>query len=341
MQQSKNALLVTYYWPPAGGPGVHRWLRFSSFFAENGVKLSVYCPEDAAWPITDTKLNEQVHPSLKIIRRKIFEPHKYLGKKNNPNVGGGLTAGKKESIVQKLIIWIRGNLFIPDARVFWINPSVRFLHDYLKNHPEIDTLITTGPPHSLHVIGRNLKRKNKHLNWVADFRDPMAQPGYPSDPRTRQCYLGIEADAMERASYSVFTTPGAARVYKERYPERASRIRVLENGFDEESFSVAAQMAPHIQRGTAVTGPLLLLHSGVVYPTERDPSHFFEALARLRKNRLLSPADLRIRFRAAVHETLLCQLAADHGGGNCRLHLSHRGRRKAYAGLSAERRDQR
>lgn len=232
MQHSKNALLVTYYWPPAGGPGVHRWLRFSSFFAENGVNLSVYCPEDAAWPIIDTKLNEQVHPSLKIIRRKIFEPHKFLGKKNNPNVGGGLTAGKKQSIVQKLIIWIRGNLFIPDARVFWINPSVRFLHDYLKSHPEIDTLITTGPPHSLHVIGRNLKRKNKQLNWVADFRDPWTEidfyqdllPGKWADQRQK----AFEKSCLQEADL-VLTVSDACAEGLELIGNR--KVEVITNGF--------------------------------------------------------------------------------------------------------------
>lgn len=175
MPTLKHVLLICYYWPPAGGPGVHRWLRFSNYFKENGYQLHVYCPEDAAWPIQDTKLLTEIPTDVKVIRRPIFEPHKYLGKKVNPNVGGGLTKTGKSSIAQKLVIWVRGNLFIPDARVFWIKPSVRFLQNYLKQNPEISNVISTGPPHSMHVIARNLKRKNPSLHWLADFRDPWTQ----------------------------------------------------------------------------------------------------------------------------------------------------------------------
>lgn len=232
MDQKKNALLVTYYWPPAGGPGVHRWLRFSSFFPENDVQLTVFCPDDAAWPIVDEQLQKQVHPALTILRKKVFEPHKYLGKKNNPNVGGGLTASKKQSFIQKAIIWIRGNLFIPDARVFWIRPSVRFLHAYLKSHPEIDTIITTGPPHSLHVIGRNLKRKNQRIKWVADFRDPWTEidfyqellPGAWADKRQKAFEKSclVEADLVLTVSDACAT--GLAMIGQRK-------VEVITNGF--------------------------------------------------------------------------------------------------------------
>lgn len=171
----QTALLITFYWPPSGGPGVHRWLRFSQFFKKNNWNLHVYCPKDAAWPMLDIELEKQVSPEIKIVRRKIFEPHKYLGKKNNPNVGGGFTKNKKSGFLQRLIIWVRGNLFIPDARVFWIKPSYYFLNKYLKNHPEIDTIISTGPPHSMHLIAMRLKKKHPNLKWVADFRDPWTE----------------------------------------------------------------------------------------------------------------------------------------------------------------------
>lgn len=267
----KNALLVTYYWPPAGGPGVHRWLRFSSFFAENGVQLTVYCPEDAAWPIIDPKLNDQVSPSLKIIRRKILEPHKYLGKKNNPNVGGGLTAKKKQSIVQKLIIWTRGNLFIPDARVFWINPSVRFLEKYLKNHPEIDTLITTGPPHSLHVIGRNLKRNNKKLKWVADFRDPWTDidfyqdllPGKWADKRQK----ALEKSCLQEADL-VLTVSDACAEGLQLIGER--NVEVITNGF----------IFPETVTKVELDSQFSIAHIGSM-SFSRNPEAVWSALARM------------------------------------------------------------
>jgi hypothetical protein len=141
----------------------------------------------------------------------------------------------------------------------------------------------------------------------------MAQDGYPADPQTWQSFKRIEADAAAHARFCVFTTPGAARIYQQRYPAQADRMIVLENGYDEESFaSVAPQ--PQTDASTALgKRPLILLHSGIVYPSERDPTQLFEALGRLQKAGTLSPADLHIRFRASVHDDLLQSLAEAHG----------------------------
>lgn len=146
-------------------------MRFSNYFNENGCHLTVFCPEDAAWPEVDPALLEQVPEGVTVIRRKIFEPHKYLSN----TAGTGFTEQGKPSLFKRFITWIRGNLFIPDSRVFWIRPSVRYLSKYLKNHPEITTIVSSGPPHSAHVIGLRLKKKFKQIHWVADFRDPWTQ----------------------------------------------------------------------------------------------------------------------------------------------------------------------
>ena len=146
MENEKNVLLITYYWPPSGGAGVHRWLRFSNYFKENNCNLTVYCPQDAAWPAIDENLNKEVSNDVTIIRRKIFEPNKFLNR--GKKAGVGFTQSKKQSSLQKAMIWVRGNLFIPDSRVFWIKPSARFLSDYLKNHPEPEEIeyYLCGPP---------------------------------------------------------------------------------------------------------------------------------------------------------------------------------------------------
>lgn len=174
MSNLRHALLINYHWPPCGGPGVHRWLRFSRYFSENGWKLTVYAPEKAAWTTLDEKLVELVPTDVTVIRKPIFEPQRYLSKNLNP-VGQAGLARKKKSFIQDLIIWIRGNVFVPDARVFWIRPSVQFLDRYLKSHPEIEVIISSGPPHSLHVIAERLKKKHPSLRWIADFRDPWTQ----------------------------------------------------------------------------------------------------------------------------------------------------------------------
>ena len=175
-----------------------------------------------------------------------------------------------------------------------------------------DVIWSTYPIATAHVIAAKLHRKTG-IPWVADFRDPMAQDDYPADPITRQKYRDIEAHAAAHAHCCVFTTPGAARIYQQRYPANASRMRVLENGYDEESF---ASVATQPQANTATElgkRPLIMLHSGIVYPSERDPTQLFAALGHLQKAGTLTPADLRIRFRASVHDDLLQSLAQAHG----------------------------
>ncbi|MDP5011673.1 MAG: glycosyl transferase family 1 [Crocinitomicaceae bacterium] len=232
MEKERSALLITYYWPPAGGAGVHRWLRMSRYFKENKVNLHVYCPQDAAWPIIDLALNEEVSPDLTIVRRKIFEPHRYLGSKNNPNKGAGITQNKKAGIVQRFIIWVRGNLFIPDARVCWIRPSARFLKNYLKEHPEIDTIISTGPPHSMHLIARRLKHKFPTLNWVADFRDPWTEidfyqellPGKWADFRHKRLEKSVLSEANTIVTVSAACAEGLSSIV-------GRKVEVVTNGF--------------------------------------------------------------------------------------------------------------
>jgi hypothetical protein len=178
-----------------------------------------------------------------------------------------------------------------------------------------DVIWSTYPIATAHVIASALHRKSG-IPWVADFRDPMAQDGYPVDPRTWQSYQRIEADAAARARFCVFTTPGAARMYQQRYPGMAERMVVLENGYDEESFlSVQVPLAGQAQgfaTSSAQERPLVMLHSGIVYPSERDPTQLFEALGRLKQAGTLMPQELRIRFRASVHDDLLKSLAQTH-----------------------------
>jgi glycosyltransferase involved in cell wall biosynthesis len=232
LEKERSALLITYYWPPAGGAGVHRWLRMSRYFKENGVNLHVYCPQEAAWPIIDTQLNAEVSSDLTIVRRKIFEPHRYLGSKNNPNKGAGITQNKKDGLVQRFIIWVRGNLFIPDARVCWIRPSARFLKKYLKEHPEIDTIISTGPPHSMHLIARRLKSHFPQLNWVADFRDPWTEidfyqellPGKWADSRHKRLEKAVLSEANTIVTVSAACAEGLSSIV-------GRNVEMVTNGF--------------------------------------------------------------------------------------------------------------
>ena len=303
MEDKKTALLITYYWPPAGGAGVHRWLRLSNYFIENGWKLHVYCPENAEWPIIDNELQKQVTSDLTIIRKSIFEPHKYLGKKNNPNVSGGLTRNSKSSIIQKLIIWTRGNLFIPDARVFWIRPSFRFLKKYLNEHPEITTIISTGPPHSLHVIGQKLKKERPKIKWVADFRDPWTDidfyqellPGKWADKRQHNLEKKCLQEADEIVTISDNCAEGLSKIGQRK-------VEVITNGynfpyFDEEKIDLDSKFTiAHFGSMSFPRNPEILWN--VLSDICKENSSFKNDLL----VNLIGPVDFTIFERLIIHQ---------------------------------------
>ena len=160
MVENKKILVITYYWPPAGGPGVQRWLKFVKYLPENGWQPTVFIPENPSYPLLDESLNAEVPKGLNLIKQKIWEPYQWAEKLNKSNKkfkAGQFDVAKNQSWKSKLSIWVRGNFFIPDARVFWVKPSTKYLKKYLtENH--FDAVVTTGPPHSVHLIGLGLKK---------------------------------------------------------------------------------------------------------------------------------------------------------------------------------------
>ena len=178
--EPKKILIITYYWPPAGGPGVQRWLKFVKYLPDFGIQPVIYIPENPTYPIVDENLVKEVSDKAIILKHKIFEPYQlasFLSKNKTKKISSGIIPNqKKQSFLDKTFLWIRGNLFIPDARVFWVKPSVAYLEKYILEN-NIDTIVTSGPPHSLHLIGLELKQKLT-LKWFADFRDPWTTIGY-------------------------------------------------------------------------------------------------------------------------------------------------------------------
>jgi len=155
----KKVLVITYYWPPSGGGGVQRWLKFTKYLPEFGWEPIVYTPDNQNAPALDDTLLHDISKDLKVIRKPIWEPYslykKFTGRKKNDNLGAAFASGKKSNLfIENTSNWIRSNYFIPDARKFWIAPSVKFLKKVLKIH-EIEVVVTTGPPHSMHLIGMN------------------------------------------------------------------------------------------------------------------------------------------------------------------------------------------
>jgi glycosyltransferase involved in cell wall biosynthesis len=177
----KRVLIILYYWPPSGGAGVHRWLKFVKYLRNFGWEPIIYVPSNPDYPIIDSNRLDEIPSDIEIIKRPIWEPfslyRKFTGKKKDTKMDFGHLVNVKTYIQkgwkERLAIWIRGNFFIPDSRVFWVNPSFRFLSDYY-NKNKFQAVISSGPPHSLHLIALKLKLKF-NIPWMADFRDPWSE----------------------------------------------------------------------------------------------------------------------------------------------------------------------
>ena len=280
--------MVAYHFPPlAGSSGIQRTLRFAQQLPRVGWSPLVLSANTRAYERTSDDLLDELPATVPIRRAFALDTARHL------------------TVQGRYLAWMAR----PDRWVSWRFDAVRQgLQMIAAYRPQV--IWSTYPIATAHLIGRALQRRSG-LPWVADFRDPMAQDGYPEDPVTRQAYVDIESAAMQHAACCVFTTPGAARTYRQRYPQASARVEVIENGFDEESF--AGLPAAHIDTNVNTTGPLTLLHSGIVYPSERDPTALMAGLALLRDRHGLTPKMLCIRFRAAVHDDLLRSLAAAHG----------------------------
>lgn len=233
--EQKKILIITYYWPPAGGPGVQRWLKFAKYLPEFGWKPVIYTPENPSYPLLDESLMKDIPEDIEIIRTRIWEPYQLAEKLNKSNKkfkAGQFDVGKNQSWKSKLSIWVRGNFFIPDARVFWVKPSIRFLEQYLKEN-KIDAVVTSGPPHSLHLIGLGLKKKFPNLKWIADFRDPWTEISYykhlkltqSSDAKHRE----LESAVFKNADITLATSYTDA----ENFRKAGANAVCITNGFDQ------------------------------------------------------------------------------------------------------------
>lgn len=280
----KRLLMIAYHFPPlAGSSGIQRTLRFVQHLPKFGWEPIVLTADPRAYERTSEDLMTDIPESVVVRRSFALDTARHL------SIGGRYI----------------GAMARPDRWASWKIGAVRDGMRMIKEFKP-QAIWSTYPIATAHLIGAELQRRSG-LPWVADFRDPMAQDGYPADPLVWQSYKSIEEKALSTASYSTFTTPSAAQTYQSRYPKTAERVVVLENGYDEETFAAVENTGGQKQKihPEAVT----LLHSGIVYPDERDPTQLFEALGQLKANRKIQPSTLKIRFRASVHDDLLNALA--------------------------------
>ena len=238
--ETNKTLIITYYWPPAGGPGVQRWLKFVKYLPDFGIEPIVYIPENPTYPLLDENLVKEVSDKVTIIKHPIFEPYRlasFLSKNKTKKISSGIIPNKKkQSFIERTLLWIRGNLFIPDARIFWVKPSIKFLQKYIQEN-NIETIITTGPPHSVHLIGLGLK-KQYNLKWIADFRDPWTTIGYHKalkmSKKSAQKHKDLEKEVMNSCDQLLVTSPTT----KSEFEQITSKpIEVITNGYDVENIS--------------------------------------------------------------------------------------------------------
>lgn len=281
----KNVLLVAYHFPPSSGSsGIQRTLRFAQYLPQFGWRPTVLTVKPSAYESTDAGSLSSIPVGCEVVRT------------------GCLDAGRQLSILGRY----PGFAAIPDRWSSWRLWAIRTGRRLVAERG-IDAIWSTYPIATAHMIGAALGRSTG-LPWVADFRDPMAQEGYPADPRCWQAFKSIEESAASEAARMVFVSPSALETYRKRYPGTPpDRFALIANGFDEESFFGLTERPGNALRDPG--RPPVLLHSGIVYPSERNPTALFDALAHLSRNRRIEPGDFVIRFRAAVHENMLRNLA--------------------------------
>jgi glycosyltransferase involved in cell wall biosynthesis len=278
--------MVAFHFPPlAGSSGIQRTLRFAAHLPSFGWQPTVLTAHPRAYERTRDDLMAEVAADMHVERAFALDTRRHL------------------SLLGRYPSWLAS----PDRWVSWRWGAALSAARLIRTHRP-DVLWSTYPVATAHVIGADLHRRFG-IPWVADFRDPMAQDGYPEDPRIWSAFKSIEERTVENARWCLFTTPGAARIYQERYPQFASNIRVLPNGFDEASFT--SLKGPTNEPLTP--GATTLLHSGIVYPSERDPTLLFEALGRLVSAGQIGQRPLKVRFRASANDGMLTALTLRHG----------------------------
>ena len=282
----RRVLMVAFQFPPFSmSSGVQRTLRFVQHLPKHGWQPIVLSAHPRAYSATSADLLKEIPPDTVVERAFALDAARHLA-----------IAGHYPGIFAR-----------PDRWRAWalgaIPAGLRLIGRYRP-----DVIWSTYPIATAHLIAHRLHRLTG-IPLVADFRDPMAQEGYPEDPRTWQAFCRIEQDLARDAAKLVYVTPSALALYRERFPAAPHhRFALIENGFDEESFAAAeAGFKP----APLNAGCFTLLHSGIVYPSERDPTALFAALGRMRSDGRVSADTLRIRFRAPVHDELLRRLASE------------------------------
>jgi hypothetical protein len=267
----RKVLVITYYWPPAGGPGVQRWLKFVKYLSDYGIVPVVYIPENPNYPIRDNSLIDEVPEGIKIYRYPIKEPYRLasiVSSNKTKRISSGIIKTNNQSLLEKAMLWVRGNFFIPDARKNWVKPSINFLSEIISSEA-IDTIITTGPPHSVHLIGQGLKQRHQ-LRWISDFRDPWTSIGYHKKLKltrsAKEKHKQLERQVLNEADAIIVTSKTTKKEFQglTRVP-----IHIITNGYDLK-----------VNESTALDTKFTISHIGSLL-SGRNPANLWTVLSQL------------------------------------------------------------
>lgn len=288
----KKVLIISYYWPPSGGAGVQRWLKLSKYLALQGIEVHILTVDEkvASYMQLDESLKHDIHPSIQIHKTTSFEPINYysqlVGKKNVPTAG--FSNINNESKVQQLVNAIRSNFFIPDPRVGWKKYAVRKGKEIIQQYG-IQTVITTSPPHSTQLIGRDLKKAFPKLKWIVDFRDPWTDIYYYSllghTQWSRRIDLKLEKEVIEQSDQIITVSQG----FKDLFLPKSTKVNgdkfcIIPNGFDPEDL-VPRQEQPNETFTICYTGTM---------SDQYEPESFLEGLRKVIDQNPNQPIQLQI-----------------------------------------------
>ena len=291
MSKKNKILIITYYWPPAGGSGVQRWLKFVKYLQDFGIEPVVYCPEYPNYEVMDDSLLNDIPDVITILKQPIFEPNTFLKKKKVATA----RVSSNPSLIQKTMQYIRGNYFIPDARKFWIQPSIKYLREYLKNNP-VDVIISTGPPHSMHLIAMQLKVE-LGVKWIADFRDPMSNLFYNDTllltDKSKKKLQKLEREILQQAD-KVITV---SEHIQQEFQKIRKDVEVITNGFDDAV----------TERSRSVDTKFTMSHIGLL-PAQSNPKILWKVLRELIQEDLLFGQDFQLNLIGNVSNKVIASI---------------------------------
>lgn len=286
----KRVLMIAFHFPPLrGSSGIQRTLKFSNYLSEYGWEPILLTAHPRAYSSTSNDLVGEIANLASVHRAFALDTSRHLSVLGHyPNI-----------------------LALPDRWVSWWLGAIPMGLSLIRKYRP-DVIWSTYPIATAHLIGLSLCRLTG-IPWVADLRDPMTDVDYPPNRLTRRIYQWIEKKTITHCTRAVFTTSGAISAYKARFPQVPSaRFCLIENGYDEENF-VAAEHGI-VKKGT-LNKPFVLVHSGIIYPSERDPTQFFGALAVLVRQGAISKNNLNVILRATAHDEYLQRLIDQYGLG--------------------------